>query len=262
MSKKFIVACSLSALALVATVPALAATNNAQHQRFGQPAISGPVTAVNGNTITLTGANGTVYTIDATSAKIRKSGATIQVSGIAVGDTLAVRGTVSGTNVAAASIMDGQGAAGSKNWSATANMSLGTITAISGSNFTMDSHSKTGTSTVNVATTASTVFKNNQTVSALSNLAVGQRVVVAGTKDSSNNIASATSVTVITGNRRDGQQLGNFKPGANIQHATSSKGVLGKKAPAKAPIKSLVKKVVKKVVKTVRHTVKRVAGQK
>ena len=66
----------------------------------------GTVTAINGNTITLTGKNGTTYTIDASSASIKKV-STINVSGIAVGDTLMVNGTTSGSSITAKSIIDG-----------------------------------------------------------------------------------------------------------------------------------------------------------
>ena len=66
----------------------------------------GTVTAINGNTITLTGKNGTTYTVDASSASIKKV-STINVSGIAVGDTLMVNGTTSGTSISAKSIIDG-----------------------------------------------------------------------------------------------------------------------------------------------------------
>ena len=57
------------------------------------------------------GVAGTVYTVDATNAKIYKGSATttVSVSGIAAGDTVMVQGTVSGTNVAATVIRDGIG---------------------------------------------------------------------------------------------------------------------------------------------------------
>ena len=66
----------------------------------------GTVSAVNGNTITITGASGTTYTVDASSAKIGKI-STITVGDVQVGDTLDVMGAVSGTNITAKNIMDG-----------------------------------------------------------------------------------------------------------------------------------------------------------
>ena len=68
--------------------------------------VMGTVTAVSGNTVTVTDKDGTTYTIDATSAEVSKT-STITVSQIAVGDTVGVQGTVSGTTVTAKHIMDG-----------------------------------------------------------------------------------------------------------------------------------------------------------
>ena len=68
--------------------------------------VMGTVSAVSGNTITVTGKDGTTYTVDATSANVEKM-VTESVSDIAVGDTVGVEGTVSGSNVTAKHIMDG-----------------------------------------------------------------------------------------------------------------------------------------------------------
>ena len=74
---------------------------------FGHgPGVMGTVSALNGNTVTITNKNGTSYTVDATNAKVSKT-VDIAVSGIAVGDTVGVQGTVSGTSVTAVHIMDG-----------------------------------------------------------------------------------------------------------------------------------------------------------
>lgn len=66
----------------------------------------GTVTAINGSTITLTNKGGKVYTVDASAAKIGKI-QTIQLGDIKVGDTLGVRGSMSGTSISAKEIMDG-----------------------------------------------------------------------------------------------------------------------------------------------------------
>ena len=94
------------------------------------PTAIGKVTAVNGSTITLSSsvhpmkAGGTspatTYTVDASGATISKvtppaargekpKTSTISVSGIVVGDTLVVRGTLSGTSITATSITDRAG---------------------------------------------------------------------------------------------------------------------------------------------------------
>ncbi len=72
---------------------------------FG-PGVTGTVSAVNGNTVTVTGKDGTTYTVDASSAKVSKT-VELNVSDIKVGDTVGVQGKVSGTSVTAEHIMDG-----------------------------------------------------------------------------------------------------------------------------------------------------------
>lgn len=83
-----------------------ATTSTPSGDRRG-PGVAGTVTAVSGSTITLTGKDGKTYTIDAAKADISKT-TTINVSGIAVGDTLMVGGAVTGTSVTAVHIMDGK----------------------------------------------------------------------------------------------------------------------------------------------------------
>ena len=71
------------------------------------PGVGGTVTAVSGNTITVTGRDGKTYTVDAGSATITKD-ETVSVSSIAVGDTIMAGGTVNGTSVTASVIHDGK----------------------------------------------------------------------------------------------------------------------------------------------------------
>jgi hypothetical protein len=73
----------------------------------GQPVIGGKVTAISGNTITITNSSNVSYTIDATNAKITKNGATAAVSTITVGDQLLAQGTINGTAVTATTVIDG-----------------------------------------------------------------------------------------------------------------------------------------------------------
>ena len=74
------------------------------------PVVFGTVEAVNGSYVTISsvlrGAT-TTYTIDASAAKIIKSGsATTTISDIVVGDKILVKGNISGTNVSAETITD------------------------------------------------------------------------------------------------------------------------------------------------------------
>ena len=76
----------------------------------GQPIVGGAVTAVSGNSITVTNTAGVTYTIDATNAKFTKGGVTAAtIANVSVGDNVIAQGTVNGTAVTAASVFD-QGA--------------------------------------------------------------------------------------------------------------------------------------------------------
>ena len=72
----------------------------------GGKGVMGQVTAVSGNTITVTGKDGKTYSVDAGSATIGKM-VTISASDVKVGDTVGVEGSVNGTTVTATHIMDG-----------------------------------------------------------------------------------------------------------------------------------------------------------
>jgi len=120
MFKKFVLAVSL--IAICSVFMASAAPAFAQPKEMGgqwsfrggmhqgpHNAIFGKVTAVNGNTLTVTDSRGkTTYTVDATNATITKNGATAIISDVAVGDTIMVQGTINDTNVTATAIRDGQ----------------------------------------------------------------------------------------------------------------------------------------------------------
>ena len=79
----------------------------------------------------------------------------------------------------------------------TANAAFGKITSINGSTITLTRKTKTGDISVTVGTNSSTTYKQNGQPDTVSDLAVGQRVVVMGVKDSSGNIADATSVNIM-----------------------------------------------------------------
>jgi hypothetical protein len=260
------------ALSMLAAVPVMAATTSQNttagegtvttgvagpRRHFGEMphGVAGTVTAISGNTITLTSipfskqvttnttttntaltpAAPVTYSVDATSAKVTKgfgkTAATIQASTIQVGDTLMVRGTVTGTNIIATAIIDGEfpslptrtGTPGTNsNWPAgqSSNKSsddffAGTITGVNGTNLTVQSFSfprnKNGISTnaaapttapttktvVVNATSATTVVNGKQTES-LSALTVGQTIMISGSLDKTTNTMSATKINVFT----------------------------------------------------------------
>lgn len=85
---------------------------SASGQARQKPAVRGSVTAISGMILSVTNASSTVYTVDATNATVTKINGTstpltISVANIAVGDTVSVVGTVSGTSITATSIRDG-----------------------------------------------------------------------------------------------------------------------------------------------------------
>lgn len=188
------------------------------------PGVFGTVTAVSGNSITLTskgmmmrGKPGsttstapaptpTTYTVDASGATVTKNNAASSVSAIAVGDTLMVQGTVSGTSVTAKTIRDlpagkaggmstmrgGQGgpnggASGSPIQGNGEPVIGGSITAISGSTLTVNA--KAG---VNYSVDASSaVVKKGNATSTVSSITVGDNVVVQGTVNGTSVVASS-----------------------------------------------------------------------
>jgi hypothetical protein len=72
----------------------------------GQPVVGGAITAISGNTLTVTNKSNVIYTVDATSAKFLQGNTTIALTGLKVGDTVVVQGTVNGTAVTASTVID------------------------------------------------------------------------------------------------------------------------------------------------------------
>jgi hypothetical protein len=79
-------------------------------QGNGEPVVGGSVTAISGDTLTVTNKSNVTYSVDATNATIIKMGATSTVSSIATGDNVIAQGSVNGNSVTASSVID-QGAA-------------------------------------------------------------------------------------------------------------------------------------------------------
>jgi hypothetical protein len=167
-------------------------------QRGTPPAAVGKVTAVNGNDITLTDTKSNeTYTVDATNATITKRTAptaqtttsgtntrgtrstptTITVSEVAVGDTLSVQGTVSGSTITATKIQDGVGGFGGGRGGNGGGMGvMGTVTAVNGNTVTVTG--KNGT-TYTVDASSATVSKM-ETMN-VSDITVGDEIGVQGT---------------------------------------------------------------------------------
>ncbi len=161
-------------------------TTTTQPQRT-PPAAMGKVTAISGNTITITDqrpgdtTTGTTYTVDASSATVTKDRDTAStVSAIAVGDMIAVDGTVSGDNVTATAIHDGLGGGpggpGGFGGGRGPGGVMGTVSAINGNTLTVTGKDG-GTYTVDAS---SATIRESGTTSTLSSVKVGDTVMIGG----------------------------------------------------------------------------------
>jgi hypothetical protein len=224
---------ALTASALAVTVPVFAAdvttsvhVNTGMMRADGEgrgmmmqnmgPAIWGTITAVNGNTITVSGktmgANkdetnttaATTYTVDVTSAKITKSNVAGTVASLVTGDSVMVQGTITGTNVKATMVHDGVMAKGagmmrggmheggmmSTSSPITGNgqpVVAGKVTAISGSSITITNSSNV---TYTIDATNAKITEGRSLLS-LSNIVVGDSIVAQGTINGTGVVATS-----------------------------------------------------------------------
>lgn len=190
------VAAGSGALALADTSPTLeAASTLAQHMDMGA---AGTVTAVNGNTITITGKDGTTYTVEAGAAAITKD-MTASLTDIKVGDTIMAQGSTSGTTVTATAIHDGKmpegGMHGRGGMGGVERGVHGTVTAVSGTTLTVTATNPTTSTTATYTVDASSakVLKGDGTTkpadSTLSAVAVGDTVGIQGEVTGTNIVA-------------------------------------------------------------------------
>ena len=178
-----------------------------------KPMVFGTVSSVSGNTITVstkimggfasstfavkgkkhktsTSTPVTIFTVDATNATVMKAGATSTVSAVAVGDTVVVQGTLSGTNITATLIRDGmmkvpgmmggdrngQGNPANQVQGNGQPVVEGTVSSISGSTLNITNKSNVQYA---VDATNARIVKGNAT-SSISDIAVGDILVVQG----------------------------------------------------------------------------------
>lgn len=178
-------AAGITGLASAATTTSTTTTTQAPtgHGPGGMgPGVAGTVSAVNGDSLTVAGKNGTTYTVDITTATVMKSSGagtaptTATVGDIAVGDTIMAQGTVSGTSVTATNVMDGQFFGGPHGGPGGMGGVMGTVSAVNGTTITVTGQNG-GTYTIDAS--SSTVNENGST-SSLSNVKVGDTVHVGG----------------------------------------------------------------------------------
>ena len=165
--------------------------------------ISGTVSAISGTTLTVTGkaravtpgATETVvtYTVDASSSTVTKNGVSSPVSAIASGDTVMVQGTISGTNIVAKTIRDGvaqpviQGNGQP--------VIAGSVTSINGNSIVVTNKSNV---TYTIDTTNAKVVVQGVTSPTISNVAVGDNVIIQGAVNGTSVTASSVIDQKIT----------------------------------------------------------------
>jgi hypothetical protein len=72
----------------------------------GQPIVAGTVSAISGNSLTVSTASNVTYTVDTSGAKFMKGSASVTVSNVVIGDKVMVQGTMNGTSVIATTVID------------------------------------------------------------------------------------------------------------------------------------------------------------
>lgn len=199
-------------------------------QAINKPVVVGTVSAISGNTLTVSDNKNIVYTVDVASAKItKKFGMTTQtltIADVKIGDKVVVNGTVAGTAVTATAVFDGangKSEAGEreKGFSATTTRGIfGKVTGVNGSTFTVEtvgirSHgwSKTNnvTSTYTVSVASTTVVTKDKKSAIISDLIVGTNVMVRGTVDTVVHTVTATNISIVSSNQKSHFGIGMIK---------------------------------------------------
>lgn len=191
-------------------------TGSRSEQNAPRPAVVGIVSSISGTSLTVTtkgwerGAAATssaTYIVDAANATITKNGVNSSLPAITIGDRVMVRGSVIGTKVTATSVNDGRMLGrrsmmgrGIKADTATSTRPMmniptgngepviaGSVTAVNGTTLTVTT--KSGTAYTVQA--ASTTIMRMGAVSALSNVASGDTVVVQGAVNGTSVTASS-----------------------------------------------------------------------
>ncbi len=227
-------------MSLAVAAPAFAETTQQEVSQRGWgsgmmrvrvPGVFGTVTAIGGSTITVVGKAGpngaaaTTYTVNAANASVMKDAIASALSGIAVGDTVMIEGTVSGTDVTATVIHDGQprgrmmGArlgGGMHNPSIAGNgqpIIGGSITAVSGNTLTV---ANKGNAVYTVDASSATIMKAGAT-STIASIATGDNVIVQGA-------VNGTSVVAAFVHDRGATPVA---PAAGTESTAKSRGLFG-----------------------------------
>ncbi len=196
-----------------------------------RPAVLGTVSAISGNTVTVSGRQGfgtttpiTTFTVDATNATVTKNNVASTVANITVGDTVLAQGTVSGNTVTATMIRDGvvpgrgMGMKGGQPSMMTRTNAFtgdgqpvvaGTVSTVSGNTLTVTNKSNM-TYTVNAATAKIIAGRMSSTTPAatIATITVGDNVIVQGAI----NGTTITATSVIDQKPAPSTSAGSTKP--------------------------------------------------
>ncbi len=159
--------------------------------------VSGSVTAIGTNSLTITGSDSKIYTVDTTNAKIQQpfNKTAVSLSAVKVGDKVQVIGTVSTVNnvntITAKLVID-----------MPANthpaMTTGTVTAVNGNTVTVQ-NTRTGVvSNVTVNTDANTVVTKDDQAATTADVTVGSNVKVKGLWNETLNVLNAIKINIRT----------------------------------------------------------------
>ncbi len=211
---------STSAFAATGNSGRMFRNNNNKHNISENkvPRIMGVVLDINGSIITISNkSQSTKYTIDASSAKIKKiitqtDGSNnltseVLVSDIKVGDTLMVQGVVNGESIAAENIIDGKIIRSEHNKENKIPRIIGTVSNIDGATITITrnngfvkTNSTLTTYTVDASkailnkfTPVNTGLKPTPTLILISDIKIGDTLIIQGTINGSN--INATTIT-------------------------------------------------------------------
>jgi hypothetical protein len=145
----------------------------------------GTVTSVSGNIIVFTAKKNTSMTADLTNAKIsvRSGNVKLTVSQIMVGDRVEVRGAVTGNNVVATKVRD---------LSIRRLVMAGKVTAVNGSNITVDGRTNR---TISASSTTTVSAKSGNVT--LANVVVGAFIKAEGLLNKEGNVLTASSIRIL-----------------------------------------------------------------
>lgn len=187
--------------------------NSKNGNRSNRPGMGGAVAAINGTSLTITGHDGTTYTVDTSKAKITRgfgpNTETLALTDIKVGDKIGIMGTISGTNITAKTIINGVGMLRDKKADGQEKTHVvGKILTVSPFSLTlevkpfggrmMNAQASTETLTYTVDSTSNTTVTKDGTAASLGDLTVGQIIIATGKVDSTAKTVGATKINIMT----------------------------------------------------------------